>query len=73
MATTEEAIISQEQWVKIVSSTFCVAGIWSVGEQFSLDVKSATFLEESYLEVDYFDGTISDCCYNSGKYIPALY
>ncbi|VDK75943.1 unnamed protein product [Onchocerca ochengi] len=68
MATTEESIISQDQWVKIVSSTFCVGGIWSVGEQFSLDVKSATFLEESYLEVDYFDGTISDCCYNSGTW-----
>uniref|UniRef100_A0A915Q2W3 Uncharacterized protein n=1 Tax=Setaria digitata TaxID=48799 RepID=A0A915Q2W3_9BILA len=68
VATTEEAIVSQEQWVKIVSSVFCVAGIWSVGEQFSLHVKSATFLEESYMEVDYFEGTISECCYNSGTW-----
>lgn len=41
-----------------------------MGEQFGLDAKSATFLEESYLEVDYFEGKISECCYNSGKYIP---
>ncbi|KAK6107630.1 hypothetical protein QQG55_28955 [Brugia pahangi] len=68
MATTEEAIISQEQWVKIVSTAFCVAGIWSVGEQFGLDVKSATFLEESYIEADYFEGTIDKCCYNSGTW-----
>ncbi|KAM3717611.1 tRNA nuclease CdiA [Dirofilaria immitis] len=68
MATTEESIISQEQWVKIISTAFCVAGIWSVGEQFSLDVKSATFLEESYLEVDYFEGAVSECCYNSGTW-----
>uniref|UniRef100_A0A0R3RZZ0 ANK_REP_REGION domain-containing protein n=1 Tax=Elaeophora elaphi TaxID=1147741 RepID=A0A0R3RZZ0_9BILA len=68
MATSEESIISQEQWVKIVSSAFCVAGIWSVGEQFGLDAKSATFLEESYMEVDFFEGTISECCYNSGTW-----
>ncbi|KAL3984582.1 hypothetical protein ACH3XW_35115 [Acanthocheilonema viteae] len=68
VASTEEAIISQEQCAKIVSSALCVAGIWSVGEQFGLDVKSATFLEESYVEVDFFEGTISECCYNSGTW-----
>ncbi|VDK79058.1 unnamed protein product [Litomosoides sigmodontis] len=69
VTATEEAIIHQEQWVKVAAaSAFSVAGIWSVGEQFSLDVKSATFLDESYIEVDLFEGTISECCYNSGTW-----
>lgn len=68
VATTEDAVVSQEQWVKVASSAFCVAGIWSVGEQFSLDVRSATFLEGSYLEVDYLEGAIGENCYNSGTW-----
>lgn len=53
--------------IQVVSSVFCIAGIWSVGEQLSVETHSATFLDESYLEVDYFEGTVGESCFNSGE------
>ncbi|VDN02877.1 unnamed protein product [Thelazia callipaeda] len=64
----EESLISQDRWVKIHASVLCVAGFWSVGEEFSIYVNSATFLEESHIEVDSFEGTVNENCYHSGSW-----
>lgn len=64
--TTEDAIVSQEMWAKIRCSAFCNAGIWSVGEQVAVEAQTATFLADSYLEVEHFSANIDGNCHHAG-------
>uniref|UniRef100_A0A0M3IMR2 ANK_REP_REGION domain-containing protein n=1 Tax=Ascaris lumbricoides TaxID=6252 RepID=A0A0M3IMR2_ASCLU len=68
VTTTEDAIISEENWAKISCTSFNCAGIWSVGEQISIEAHSAEFITNSYMEVDLFDAKIEGNCCNAGTW-----
>lgn len=52
---------------QIKAVSFVCAGIWSVGDEIKMEFQSATFLKNSFIEVDLLSCNIEESCHLGGK------